>query len=72
MPKYKIRGTDQTVTLDKNNFKASGGEGSIHIVGNTVYKVCNPGQMIPDGKFEELKVLDHPRIIKPEAVILTR
>jgi serine/threonine protein kinase len=72
MPKYQILSTGDTVDLNQNNFKAKGGEGSIHIIGNTVYKVCEAGKMIPDAKFKELAVLDHPHIIKPDDIILQK
>ena len=72
MAKYQVLGTGETVDLTQNNFKAKGGEGSIHIIGDTVYKVCEPGKMIPDAKFKELAVLDHPRIIKPDDILLQR
>jgi serine/threonine protein kinase len=68
--KYKVRTTGATVELNDNNFKAKGGEGSIYIVGDTVYKVCDPGKMIADGKFKELAALDHMRIIRPDDVLL--
>lgn len=70
MPKYKVQGTAKTVTLDKSTFKAAGGEGAIHIIGDTVYKICDSGKMIPEGKLKELAVLSHKRIIKPKEVIL--
>jgi serine/threonine protein kinase len=70
MTKYKILSTGSTVNLTKDNFKAKGGEGSIYIIGDTVYKVCEPGKMIPDAKLKELSVLDHPHIISPDDVIL--
>jgi len=72
MAKYTVRGTGETVNLNQNNFKAKGGEGSIHIIGNTVYKVCEPGKMIPDDKFKELAILDHPHIIKPDDILLEK
>lgn len=70
MAKYKVRGSTKTIELNQGNLKAKGGEGSIHIIGNVVYKVCDPGKMIPEGKFEELRKLNHPKIVKPENVIL--
>ena len=70
MPKYTVRDTGEVVNLDNNTFKAKGGEGSIHIFGSTVYKICDAGKMIPDGKFKELSVLDHPRIVRPKNIIL--
>lgn len=70
MPNYKVRSTGQIVNLTKTNFKAKGGEGEIFIQRDTVYKVCDPGKMIPEGKFKELAVLDHPKIVKPEEILL--
>lgn len=70
MPKYFVRGSTASVDLNDGTLKAQGGEGAIHIVGNVVYKVCFPGKTIPDGKFTELNALNHPRIVKPEAVLL--
>lgn len=70
MGKYRVRGTGKTVDLNQNNFKAKGGEGSIHIIGKTVYKVCEPGKMIPEGKFQELSALNHPQIIKPDEILI--
>lgn len=72
MAKYQVLGTGATVDLTKDNFKAKGGEGSIHIIGDTVYKVCEPGKMIPDAKFKELAILDHPYIIKPDDILLQK
>lgn len=69
MTKYKVRSTGKTVDLTKDNFKAKGGEGSIHIIGDAVYKVCEPGKMIPEDKFSELAVLDHPRIVRPMDIL---
>lgn len=68
--KYVIAGKNVQVDLNQSHFKAAGGEGQIFIKGQTVYKVCDPGKMIPEGKFRELSVLSHPRIIKPEEILL--
>ena len=72
MSKVTVRGTGQIVSLTKGNFVAKGGEGSIHIIGDTVYKDSGIKSMIPDGKFTELAVLDHPAIIVPEDVLLNK
>lgn len=69
MPRFKVRGNNKTVDLTKDNFRAKGGEGSIHIIGNTVYKVCDPGKMIDIRKLVELHALDHPKIIRPDDII---
>ena len=71
MPKVTVRGSGKKIDCNQGNFVAQGGEGAIHIIGNTVYKICNdPSNMIPDGKFQELRVLDHPRIVVPQEVLL--
>ncbi len=70
MTKYKVRGTGQSVDLNQGNFKTKGGEGSIYIIGNIVYKICESGKMIPEGKFSELNLLDHPKIVRPEDILL--
>lgn len=68
--KFKLQNAGTTVDLGKDQFLAKGGEGSIYAVADTVYKICEPGRMIPEGKIRELAVLDHPRIVKPEDVLL--
>lgn len=70
IPKFKIRGTKNTVELTDSDFKAQGGEGSIYIIGDIVYKICIDGKMIPDSKFIDLAALDHHCIIKPQDVLL--
>lgn len=70
MTKYTVRKSGLVVSLTDANFKATGGEGSIYIIGDDVYKVCLPGKMIPEAKIKELSVLDHPKIIKPEDILL--
>jgi len=68
--KYSIRGTGNEVTLTNQHFLAKGGEGSIFARPPLVYKVCEPGKMMPDGKVQELGVLDSPRVIRPKDVLL--
>lgn len=70
MPKYKLKHSKATVELDQSNFKTKGGEGSIYIVGKEVFKICDPGKMIPEAKLNELTVLDHPRIVRPIDIVL--
>lgn len=72
MPKYKLKSTGDSVDLTKDNFKAKGGEGAIHIIDDMVYKVCDPGKMIPEQKFAELALLDHPHIVRPIDILLER
>jgi len=70
MKKFTIESTGAQVLLGDSNYKTSGGEGDIYIEGDTVYKVCFEGSMIPRQKFNELRALDHSKIIKPEDIIL--
>ena len=59
------------VTLDKNSFLASGGEGKIHVKGNKAFKLYHdPKKMIPVSKIQELSSITDPYIIKPEDIIL--
>lgn len=69
MAKYTTRTGGKTVSCTNSNFVAKGGEGSIHIIGDRVYKVCDKGHMIPEQKFAELAVLKHPRIIVPDDIL---
>ena len=72
MAKFTIQGSGQTVQLNKNNFVTRGGEGDIHIIGNTVYKITTPAKMIPYGKIKELSKLKNKQIIIPQDVILKK
>lgn len=71
MATYKIEKTGDRVELNDTHFKAKGGEGSIYIIGDVVYKICEDGKMIPPEKFKELAVLDHPNIIVPQDRLLS-
>jgi serine/threonine protein kinase len=68
--KLTLKGKRLEVTLDKRNFLAKGGEGEVYSKGSVVYKVCEPGKMIPEQKFKELAVLDEPHIIRPEDILV--
>ena len=72
MPRVTVRGTGQKVYLNKGNFIAKGGEGSIYIIKDVVYKHTEASHMIPDGKFTELAALNHPAIIVPKDVLLDK
>ena len=58
------------VTLNTNHFIAKGGEGSVYGKGDLVYKVTEPGKMIPSDKIRELSILTHPDIIIPKDILL--
>lgn len=68
--KVFIKGKNKPIELNNGDFLAAGGEGKIYVKGTTVYKVCEPGKMIPEGKFAELSVLSDSHIIKPEDIIV--
>lgn len=69
MPKYKMQAAGITVDLTDKNFKAKGGEGSIYVIGDKAFKVCDPGKMIDIRKLTELQALTHVRIIKPDDIL---
>lgn len=59
------------ITLTQNNFKASGGEGDIYVLGGKAYKIYqDPAKAIPEAKVLELAALALPNIIKPESILL--
>jgi len=58
------------ISLSKNDFVASGGEGSVYAKGSTAFKLyTDPHKMIPVGKIQELSAITDPHIIKPEHVV---
>lgn len=67
------------VTLFPSDFVASGGEGAVYVKAGTAYKlyghddngtfVFAPKKMLSLGKMQELSVLSHPDIIKPETIV---
>lgn len=68
--KVKIEGHKSFVTLTNNNFLAKGGEGELFYKNPLVYKICEPGKMIPVDKIKELSKLDNDRIVRPKDVLL--
>lgn len=53
-------------TLTQNNYKASGGEGSIYQKGDTAFKIMHPGhQIIPKKKIEELNKINADNVLIP-------
>lgn len=68
--KVFIKGTNKPIELTNADFLAAGGEGKIYVKGNKVYKVCEAGKMIPEGKFSELSVINDPHVIKPEEILV--
>lgn len=68
--KYRLKTSKLTVTLTKNNFVGSGGEGDVYVVGDTAYKISHPGKNISAAKFAELALLSDSHIIKPLDLLL--
>lgn len=68
--KFNIQGGGDII-LSKNDFIASGGEGSVYGRGGKCYKIyTKPSNMIPLGKIKELSYISNPNIIKPEQALL--
>ncbi len=68
--RYYIQGGGE-VRLDKSDFKAQGGEGSIYVKGGHAYKVyTDPLRAIRPAKLQELSALTLPNIIRPLAILL--
>jgi len=68
--RYYIQGGGE-VRLNRSDFKAQGGEGSIYVKGAHAYKVyADPGRAIPAAKIQELSALDRPNIIRPLELLL--
>lgn len=68
--KVKVRGKNE-VQLNKNDFVVEGGEGQIFIKSGLVYKIyTDTSKIIPEGKIQELQVLDRDNIIIPLEVLI--
>jgi hypothetical protein len=68
--RYFVQGGGE-VRLDKSDFKAQGGEGSIYVKGAHAYKLyTDPRRAIPPAKIQELSALTLPNIIRPLEVLL--
>jgi len=67
--KVHIPGAGQ-ISLSQKDFIASGGEGEIYGLGDTIYKIYHdPKKMIPQGKFDDLSVLDERYIVNPQKIL---
>lgn len=61
------------VRLETGDFLAQGGQASIYVRGDRAFKVYHdPAQMFPAAKIQELSVLDHDVLVRPEALLLDR
>ncbi len=68
-----VKGNNRVIKLSKNNFIASGGEGSIYVKGKTAFKIyTNPKAVIPYSKIQELSVITNANVIKPEKLVLNK
>ncbi|MBV9926145.1 MAG: hypothetical protein JOZ96_14090 [Acidobacteria bacterium] len=68
--RYYIQGGGE-VRLDKSDFKAQGGEGSIYVRGAHAYKIyTDPSRAIPPAKIRELSALTLSNIVRPLELLL--
>jgi len=59
------------ISLTKNDFLASGGEGEVYIKSGTAYKIYHePSKIIPAGKVNELSAIKNPNVIRPQSYVL--
>ena len=66
-----IQGNKNKINLTKNQFVASGGEGSIYASKGTAFKIYSSSkQVIPHSKIKELSSIANPNVIKPEQLVL--
>jgi serine/threonine protein kinase len=64
--------TNQRINLNKNNFIANGGEGSIYVYNGKAFKIyTDSSKAISQGKIQELSAITLPNIIKPEEILLS-
>lgn len=68
--KIKLRSNDTPINLTNSDFLAAGGEGKIYAKKDVVYKICEPGKMIPEGKIKELSTINDPNVIVPQDIVL--
>lgn len=69
--KVFIKGKKTPIILDKNDFVTQGGEASIYIHKNTVFKIyTDPTNVISESKVRELSVLNRLEIVRPVDTIL--
>jgi hypothetical protein len=70
MPKYTIKG-EGDITLNDRDFVAQGGEKKVYRKGDVGFAIYEPAsKMIPVAKIQELAVLDDPRIIRPDKILM--
>lgn len=60
-----------SVSLGRNSFLASGGQGSVYVKGALAYKVYHDAKTsLSEAKIRELSSIQHPNVIKPLDVLL--
>ncbi|OQW95455.1 MAG: hypothetical protein BWK79_02430 [Beggiatoa sp. IS2] len=70
MMQYLVAGGGK-IKLTDADFVAEGGEGKIYAHGQFIYKIYTDiSKVIPAAKIQELSVLNHPNIIRPQALLL--
>ena len=67
MPQVRVGSQGKSVTLDDSNFAGQGGEGAVHVIGDTAYKLCNRPPNVD--KLRELARLKHDRVVAPQHVL---
>lgn len=61
------------VKLGENEFVAEGGEGKIYAKDDKIYKIyTDPQRVLPAQKLQELSLLDHPYIVRPQQILLDK
>lgn len=69
--KVITKNTQVSTELTDRNFKASGGEGSVYIKGNTVYKIYHDGKpVIEERKLLELQKIQNSNVIVPKELLV--
>jgi hypothetical protein len=69
MQKYFLQNAGEVVLTD-SDFIAQGGQASIYVKNSTAYKIySDPKRMIPAAKINELSVLNHPLIVRPQNIL---
>ena len=72
MTKFTVKGIGE-VDLGQRDFIAKGGQGSVYGKGKIAYKIYeDPSKMLPVAKIQELSVLNHPNIIRPDRLLLDK
>lgn len=67
----KVFVNGKSINLTKNNYKGSGGEGTVYCKDSIGYKIYHdPKKMIPPAKIHELSKLSLPNVLGPKDVLL--